>query len=587
MRRARSTRESIATRQQLEADRSTPLTTQQNRHPPFGSTSSAAALQSPRTLTLDFEAGKSLLERAASAAMAKQLESHGYAVLQLSSAEAVLVRRAGAFADKSLAFEEHTNIPQTGGAKRNLYSVRRSPMLTLMDLLHATAAKALTGVSSHLGLPSAHFERLLLNDDDDEDASSFSSMRSSAPPDCGDFGEAGDCDKAGGCCPEYDGRGLLTLITGQTAPTLEVFDRRQGAWLRPLPTSADASCSDGDGDAITDGNSYVVLLVGATLYRSTAGLVPREAHGEIGACRHRVPQSPAGETHRCLVLRLNAQPTRCFDCQALYNKPGVVTEFVSGEESVEDFLASTVKTGLTAAASLSKDRAPSAETVRRDRLAHSWQRAGSRHPSPCTIRCAVRNRTVSAEKPGLVGGSWPNEFERRLLAAGLHKMSNVDGKAMMGLNAPSAAHSFASQPVSSDTGRVFVFQGGGASMPASPSGATPPRDAPLGVAPSPSKQAAVPSDFAFTFVPEDWHSCPVPAFTFTAAAPSHGGIQEKDKEEEFLPTFIPGESEGQEQVQKSSTLSHSDTMSLLSCGDSLGLGGDCPVAELPFSRILV
>ena len=170
-----------------------------------------------------------------------------------------------------------------------------------------------------------------------------------------------------------------------SAPTLEVFDRVEGKWLRPVP----------DGAAALDGSQYVVVLVGATLHRATAGLVPRANAAEVGATRHRVMTarhrpgegsagvssaehaehaeyaelSAAEERRRSLVLRVRAQPNRRFACASLHGQPGAVERFISSTETVAEFLASKNYTSVT-----SRSAAANTPRHRRHRRRHRRQR---------------------------------------------------------------------------------------------------------------------------------------------------------------------------------------------------------------------
>ena len=282
-----------------------------------------AVQASPRVL--DFgPSWRSLTDAARAPETAERLEQCGYVVLPLKPTEAALVRRAGAAADRSFA----PMAAAEGPAGKQILTLRRSPMDALMTLLMEAATLTLDGVCKHLGLPQDAGRALLKRavdleseeEDEEEDASLFSAMLSPAP----------DANSAAPACDEHEDRGLLTFITGQSAPTIEVFNRTEGRWVRPMP----------DADDTADPTTYVVVLVGASLHRLTGGLTPSTANGEVGATRHRVPTPAVGEARRSLVLRLRAQPDRRFACEPLRGRPGAVQRFIDGTESVAEFYAS-------------------------------------------------------------------------------------------------------------------------------------------------------------------------------------------------------------------------------------------------------
>ena len=267
----------------------------------------------PTPRKLDFEATASLLKAAGAASTAQRLREDGYAVLPLNTVQAALVRSAGDAAARR--FDDDAPQPATlamtsaSGGKRIL-AVRPSPLHTLRELLFPSAMSALHGLAADMQLPLDHFTRLvgdpMTEASDEEDCVLLSAMQYSA---------------AEGC-EEHVDRGLLTLVAGQTAATLEVYDRRQRKWVRPPAT-----------------DESVVIFAGGTLHRASAGLVPAatgDADDGIGATLHRV--AAGGDARRSLVLRLRARPSACFDCGALAGRAGAVARFVDGRESVDEFL---------------------------------------------------------------------------------------------------------------------------------------------------------------------------------------------------------------------------------------------------------
>ena len=196
---------------------------------------------SPRTLKFGGDLG-GLVEQMESAATAAALESCGYAVLPLNPSEAALVRRAGIAADKQLGRSQplKSSVHASSGAQvsvgaagKKILTLDRSPMQALSELLHTAAEAALRGVAQRLqqGGDEDYCDRYLLrheseeannlsrldDDDDEEDASLFSAMLSG-----GEGGGEGGGGGEAASTAEHEDRGLLTLITGQTEPTLEV-----------------------------------------------------------------------------------------------------------------------------------------------------------------------------------------------------------------------------------------------------------------------------------------------------------------------------------------------------------------------------
>ena len=288
----------------------------------------------PTPRKLDFEATASLLKAAGAASTAQRLREDGYAVLPLNTVQAALVRSAGDAAARR--FDDDAPQPATlamtsaSGGKRIL-AVRPSPLHTLRELLFPSAMSALHGLAADMQLPLDHFTRLvgdpMTEASDEEDCVLLSAMQYSA---------------AEGC-EEHVDRGLLTLVAGQTAATLEVYDRRQRKWVRPPAT-----------------DESVVIFAGGTLHRASAGLVPAatgDADDGIGATLHRV--AAGGDARRSLVLRLRARPSACFDCGALAGRAGAVARFVDGRESVDEFLKSQNYRSVNAAAAEEEEAAAS------------------------------------------------------------------------------------------------------------------------------------------------------------------------------------------------------------------------------------
>ena len=288
------------------------------------------------------------------------------------------------------------SVERPGGTTKDLLEVPRtaSDLHAASELLRREAGAALTSVSRHLGTSLGDLDGLARPASAEDDKSIFSAMRyrragpattQDADAD-GAAGHDGEEDELGrvfarakglgmlteteadqltdavaegattevellrewrtklgaaapaapaasGGSDEHEDRGLLTLITGQSAQTLEVFCRVLGDWVRPS----------------TGGSSdEVVVLAGATLHRATAGLVPGPRGGEVGATRHRVPPPPPGEPRTSLVYRMRGQPDASFRCAALAGRPGAVARFVEEKTTVAAFIASKNYTSVNA-----------------------------------------------------------------------------------------------------------------------------------------------------------------------------------------------------------------------------------------------
>ena len=305
----------------------------------------------PTPRKLDFEATASLLKAAGAASTAQRLREDGYAVLPLNTVQAALVRSAGDAAARR--FDDDAPQPATlamtsAASGKRILAVRPSPLHTLRELLFPSAMSALHGLAADMQLPLDHFTRLvgdpMSEASDEEDCVLLSAMQ---------YGAAEGCE-------EHVDRGLLTLVAGQTAATLEVYDRRQRKWVRPPAT-----------------DESVVIFAGGTLHRASAGLVPAatgDADDGIGATLHRV--AAGGDVRRSLVLRLRARPSAHFDCGALAGRAGAVARFVDGRESVDEFLQSQNYRSVNAAAAEEEEAAeaeqptatPSRPTTRLDEL---------------------------------------------------------------------------------------------------------------------------------------------------------------------------------------------------------------------------
>ena len=277
--------------------------------------------------------------------VADRLISRGYAVIQLNPKDAAIIRRAGTLAENkftnggSTSLDNVCTIRQPGGTK-DLLDVHHSALHDAAAVLQSNAMRALGRLAEHLELPASSFDGLVAASPeyDNGDASFLSAMRYTATDAPGTSSSGAS---VGG--EEHVDRGLLTLIAGQSdgGQSLEVYDRITHEWV--VPTLQDTHERND-----TSGSITLVILVGATLHRACAGLVPAngapngEQPPEIGALRHRVARPPPGTVRQSLVYRLRARPEATFEETAarLGAQKGAVERFVSGSETVGAFLAS-------------------------------------------------------------------------------------------------------------------------------------------------------------------------------------------------------------------------------------------------------
>ena len=262
-------------------------------------------------------------------------------MLTLSEDNACIVQRGAEAADSLFdkGGEGIRRVMRANGAVKDILNVAPDPMKSQDDatstllatslLLRELARDVLKQVERDVALAPGSLNGLLTptpDPNDEDDASFLSAMRYTPAP---SSAPTTDAHTAGGG-EEHVDRGLLTLITGTSSAALEVWDRVEHAWVTP-----------------PSGSGVVVLLVGATLHRATAGLVPRASEeGDVGAVRHRV--LAGADARRSLVFRLRAQPAEHFNCVALRGRDGAVERFVDGTESIETFLVSQNFTSVNA-----------------------------------------------------------------------------------------------------------------------------------------------------------------------------------------------------------------------------------------------
>ena len=301
----------------------TPATAATERAQPARSSSSKDAVKAAL-----FSDHPSLAEAAATPSVASHLRERGWVVLPLNADEAALVERAGDAAERALDADAPLEQLLRHLERKTILSVRPTPLHGLLDTLRGSAHAMLGGVARDLALPHDFFEPLLEEEAAAAPETTLSAMRY----------HRGD----GGGCDDHVDRGLLTLVTGQV-DALEVYDRVEGRWIAPpRPPSCDA---------------WVVAMVGATLFRATAGLVPaKRSELDGGPLRHRVQPTTttsssssssssttttgaATAARQSLVLRLRAPPAATFACAPLRGRPNVVARFVDGVESVSSFIA--------------------------------------------------------------------------------------------------------------------------------------------------------------------------------------------------------------------------------------------------------
>ena len=259
--------------------------------------------------------GDSLADAARSESALTELESVGYAVLPLSSSEAEMISMAcSVFTSPSMAqagVVEATSVRRPDGTKQ-IFSLLREgyggtelegearSLHALNEMLTSAADSALIGIASRLGQPGDHYTSLA----GDHVESTLAMMV---------------YEQGGGGCAEHEDRGLLTIVAGPGACTLECYDRVAKAWVTPAAPSV---------------GEVVVLFTGATLYRASAGLIPRASRDDaegIGATLHRVPSSSSAADYRqSIVLRVRARLDAVLDCSGLRGEPAAVELFTDG-----------------------------------------------------------------------------------------------------------------------------------------------------------------------------------------------------------------------------------------------------------------
>ena len=178
--------------------------------------------------------------------------------------QAALVRSAGDAAARRFDDDapQPATLAMTSASGKRILAVRPSPLHTLRELLFPSAMSALHGLAADMQAAARPLHPPRRRSDDR--GVRRGGLRAA---------ERDAVQRAEGC-EEHVDRGLLTLVAGQTAATLEVYDRRQRKWVRPPAT-----------------DESVVIFAGGTLHRASAGLVPAatgDADDGIGATLHRV-----------------------------------------------------------------------------------------------------------------------------------------------------------------------------------------------------------------------------------------------------------------------------------------------------------